>query len=198
MSLVPLASLSHLTFLLLPASLCVLVGCSGKPADDTSGADSPVVTGDPPVAPTLVINEFLASNKAAIADSAGEYDDWVELYNNGETLISFTGLYLTDDLEAPEKSPLPTGSGLAPGDYLLIWCDGEPDQGDDHATFRINKAGGVVALYAASEGFDPLRVDGINYETQPADLSAARVPDGSDNWVAGQTPTPGGSNGSGS
>lgn len=190
--------LVSLPALVVAVSLIAVPACTGESGDDTAGSDSPVVTGDPPVAPALVINEFLASNKAAIADSAGEYDDWIELYNTGDTLISFDGLYLTDDLEVPEKSPLPAGGGLAPGEYLTIWCDGEPEQGDDHATFRINKAGGVVALYTVSAGYDPLRVDGINYETQPADLSAARVPDGSDNWVAGQTPTPGATNGSGS
>ena len=29
----------------------------------------------------VVINEFLASNDAIIADQDGEFEDWIELYN---------------------------------------------------------------------------------------------------------------------
>ncbi len=171
-----------------------LLACSGSVAvDDT--ADTQVETGDPPVAPLLVINEFLASNDTILADSAGEYDDWLELYNAGDTLVNFEGLYLTDDLATPTMWPLPAGEGLDAGEFLLIWGDGDTEQGVDHTSFKIDKEAGVLALYIVADGYDPVRVDGINYESQPADLSAARVPDGSDGWEAGQTPSPGTTNG---
>ncbi len=170
-----------------------LVACTGAVADETG--DTPVQHGDPPVAPSLVLNEFLSSNDVTLADEAGEFDDWVELYNSGDALVNFDGLYLTDDLDKPTRWPLPAGGGMQPGDYFLVWCDGDVDQGDAHASFKVDKASGVLALYIVADGFDPVRVDGINYETQQADLSAARVPDGSANWLAGQTPTPEASNG---
>ncbi len=176
----------------------LLLGCAGgDKSGDSAAVDSPVIKGDPPVNPTLLINEFLASNKASNADTAGEFDDWIELYNTGTDRVSFTGLSLTDDLTKPEKSPLPAGAGIDPGAYYLVWCDNQPEQGEDHATFRIAKSSGVVALYSNAAGYDSLRVDGINYTQQPADLSAARVPDGSTNWLAGQTPTPDAANGTG-
>lgn len=34
----------------------------------------------------LCINEFLASNGSCGSDQAGEYDDWLEIYNAGDTL----------------------------------------------------------------------------------------------------------------
>ncbi len=172
----------------------LLVGCNGAPGDDT-GDTKVVQHGDPPVAPSLVLNEFLGSNDATNPDEAGEFDDWVELYNTGDTLVNFDGLYLTDNLDKPTKWPLPAGLGLQPGEYYLIWCDGQPEQGVEHSSFKINSASGVLAVYVVADGYDPLRVDGINYTLQQADLSAARVPDGSDNWVAGQEPTPAASNG---
>ena len=30
----------------------------------------------------IFINELMAKNDAAVADNAGEYDDWVEVYNS--------------------------------------------------------------------------------------------------------------------
>lgn len=177
----------------LPA-LCLAAACTGSQPDDTS-ADTDVQRGDPPEAPALVLNEFLGSNDATNADEAGEFDDWVELYNSGDSLIGFDGIYLTDDLDKPTEWPLPAGTGLQPGDYFLIWCDGQPEQGDAHSSFKIEKNAGVLALYIVADGYDPVRIDGINYEQQQPDMAAARVPDGSDNWLAGRTPSPASTNG---
>ena len=44
----------------------------------------------------IVINEFLADNATTITDPAGEFDDWIELYNPTANLIPLTGKYLTD------------------------------------------------------------------------------------------------------
>ena len=35
----------------------------------------------------LIINEFLASNENCCSDSSGDYDDWVELYNDSNEPI---------------------------------------------------------------------------------------------------------------
>ena len=173
-------------------SVLALVAC-GTPAADDSEDSKPV--GDPPEAPPIVINEFLATNEVTNMDDYDEYDDWLELYNTGEELVSFPGLYLTDDLEDPTKWPLPGGEGLQPGDYFLIWCDSDPEQGEAHASFKLGKEAGVLALYIVADGYDPLRVDGINYSAQAADLSSARVPDGTDDWRPDQEPSPLASNG---
>lgn len=173
--------------------LVAAVACTAKGGDTSSTDDSSRVP--PPEAPPLVLNEFLASNTVSSADEAGEYDDWAEIYNNGDHLVNFDGLYLTDDLDMPTKWPLPGGSGLDAGSFLLVWCDGDTDQGAHHASFKISRTAGVLALFLVADGADPVRVDGINYEAQEPDRSAARVPDGSENWVPGQTPTPGASNG---
>ncbi len=39
----------------------------------------------------LVINEFMADNETTVADQDGEYDDWIEFYNNGNEDISLSG-----------------------------------------------------------------------------------------------------------
>ena len=44
----------------------------------------------------LIINEFLASNDSCCKDSNGDYDDWVELYNDSNQPIDIAGMYFTD------------------------------------------------------------------------------------------------------
>jgi hypothetical protein len=175
--------------------LPLLAACTGTDGanDDTSGGGdgAPALVG-----PDIVINEFLAINDTVESDSAGEFDDWIELYNRGTTIVQLAGLYLTDDKETPLKWALPADQGIDAGDFLLVWADAQPEQGDLHTNFHLDKKGETLSLYYA-EGDDKVRVDAIKFGTQQADLSGARVPDGSDAdgaWQYG-TPTPGSSNG---
>lgn len=169
--------------------LLTLLACGGpdESKDDTGG-------GRPVRAPNVVLNEFLASNDTVNVDEAGEYDDWVELYNAGDTAVDFAGLYLTDDREgAPTRWPLPEG-GLQPGEFALFWADDTPDQGATHMNFKLAREGDQISLTFVSGGADPILVDAVVFEKQAADLSFGRVPDGSLEWVQG-TPTPDASNG---
>ncbi|RMF08484.1 MAG: hypothetical protein D6762_05575, partial [Candidatus Neomarinimicrobiota bacterium] len=45
----------------------------------------------------VVINEFLARNASVNYDEAGEYDDWLELYNRSAVPVDLSGMYLSDD-----------------------------------------------------------------------------------------------------
>lgn len=169
--------------------LLSLLACPG-PKDDTGSGNT--VVPDPP---DLVINEFLAQNDTINTDEAGEFDDWLEIYNLSDELVQFTGLYLTDNrAEAPTLWALPDGEGIDAHSYALFWCDGQTDQGAHHTSFKLNKAGDEVNLYYVEGGADPVAVDELDYDPQLPDVSSARVPDGSLNWASG-APTPGASNG---
>jgi hypothetical protein len=67
--------------------------------------------------PAVRINEFLADNASVNRDEAGEYDDWVELYNGGAVTVALDGLYLTDDLAEPTRWPFPAGTTIPPGGH---------------------------------------------------------------------------------
>jgi uncharacterized repeat protein (TIGR01451 family) len=143
--------------------------------------------------PALVINEFLASNDRVNSDEAGEYDDWVEIYNAGETTASLGGLYLSDHLDDPRRWQIPADTELAPGAHLLIWCDGDPEQGALHTPFKLAREGEAVGLFAANaHGNIPL--DYLTYGMQTPDTSYGRRPDGGAAWVFFTSPTPGGPN----
>ena len=143
--------------------------------------------------PTLVINEFLASNSSVNADETGAFEDWVELHNTGTAPVSLDGLYLTDDLSTPLEWPLPDGMVLEAGGFLLVWCDDDPEDGPLHATFKLSAAGESIGLYLdTDEGV--VAVDSHTFAAQITDVSEGRFPDGGPTWVAFETPTPGASN----
>jgi len=143
---------------------------------------------------TLVINEILARNDLSSKDPQGEYEDWIELYNGGEEAVDVGGMYLTDDPGEPRKWQIPTGRPLVttvpPGKYLLIWADNDVADSGLHANFEINAGGGGVALFDTNGA---ALIDRVSFDSQIADVSFGREPDGSPEWVT-LTPTPGASN----
>ncbi len=48
-------------------------------------------------------NEIMASNTATVTDEAGEYDDWIELYNTGAQAVDLSGWFITDNPDNLDK-----------------------------------------------------------------------------------------------
>ena len=121
----------------------------------------------------LVVNEFMASNVLSVTDQNGEYDDWIELYNNTTAVISTSGLYLTDTLGMLTKWPLPSVI-INPGDYFMIWADKDSDQEGNHANFKLSGSGEFLALSYADETI----IDSVSYGSQFDDFTTGRYPNG--------------------
>ncbi len=180
-------SISYLHLELAPAiAVCVLVllAC-GTVAE---GADPNI---------PVVINELMASNASVLADGHGDYDDWVELYNAGTEPVAVTGFYLTDDAAEPTKWQIPATPGrgvpitIAAGGYLLIWTDGDEEDGSLHAGFRLDSDGEEVHLFAAD---GETLIDSVSFDEQYTDISYGRYPDGDDALSFMAAPTPGAAN----
>ncbi len=125
----------------------------------------------------VVINEFMADNEASVADGAGEYDDWIELYNKGTEQVDLTGYYLSDNEGDITKWQFPDGTTIAPDGYLIIWADEDEDQvggGELHADFKISAGGEELLLVDP----DLQIIDAIYFDEQTEDLSFARMPNG--------------------
>ncbi len=97
------------------------------------------------------ISEVMTSNASAFRADNGQYTDWVELVNTGATDVSLKGYTLlnADDALAPLTFPEIV---LAPGEYLLIYCDGTLKNAAGyalHAPFRLSASGVTLGLYDA-------------------------------------------------
>ncbi len=140
----------------------------------------------------IVINEFAASNTdpGGIPDPAGEYADWIELYNNTSTSIDLTNFYLTDEVETPLKWTFPIGTVIEPNGYLIIWADEDELQDGLHATFKLSKSGEQLMLSHE----DGTIIDSYTFGEQTSNLPSARVPNGTGNFQK-QTATFGTNNG---
>ena len=140
----------------------------------------------------LIINEFMASNSATISDTAGGFDDWIELYNPTTTDVALSGMYLTDKPDNLTKWKFSEDSlKIKAGEYLIIWCDEEQEQGSFHTNFKLSTGGEFIAL-TESDGVTV--IDSISFGLQRTDTSFGRFPDASDSWQFFSNPTPGESN----
>ncbi len=155
------------------------------------GADTPVVLpvlSDGPV----VLNELMARNATTLPDEAGEFDDWIELWNRGPAVVNLAPYRLADDPGERDGWALPA-IDLEPGAYVIIWADGELEQGERHASFRLNGDGEWLGLYAVGGGDEWVPVDAVGFGPQERDVSLGRVRDGERPWSA-LAPTPGATN----
>jgi len=135
----------------------------------------------------LYINELMADNSTTKMDGDGEYEDWIEVFYNGDSPINIGGYYLTDNLSNPFKYKLPATTML-PGGFKLIWADDEV--GADHANFKLSKSGEILALFDAAGSL----IDSISFMEQSKDVSLGRAKDGDPNWISFAESTPGYSN----
>ena len=122
----------------------------------------------------LVINEFLASNGTIATDQDGEYDDWIELYNNSSESIDLEGYYLSDDLNDLSQWAIPSGTSIDANGYLIIWADSDEDQTGLHANFKLSASGESIYLTNS----DGTIVDNLSFPEQSEDISYGRFPNG--------------------
>jgi spore coat protein H len=141
----------------------------------------------------LQINEVMSLNSSTIADSEGEYDDWVELYNPGPTNVNMSNMFMTDEFGNWDKWPLP--SIITPvNSFRLFWADDQPEQGNDHMNFRLSDNGETIWLVRYEQGA-PRIVDGAAFAAIPVDFSYGRITESSNDYIEFSTPTPLAANG---
>jgi len=132
----------------------------------------------------VVINEFMASNDVTAADQDGDFDDWIELYNNTNASIDLTGYSLSDDGSDLTQWTFPSGTSIEANGYLIIWADEDANQDGLHASFKISASGETLYLVNTSGEI----VDEITFETQTTDVSYGRNPNGTGDFET-MTPT---------
>lgn len=134
----------------------------------TITATGGIVPGD------IVINEFMASNDVTVADQDGEYDDWIELYNNSNSAVDISGYGLSDDDTDLNVFTFPSGTVLQSDDYLVVWADRDVNQSGLHADFKISAGGETIYLTDVNQ----MVIDSIAFGSQTTDVAFGRFPNG--------------------
>ena len=165
---------------------CLAVACDEPAATPDAGVDAgidaEVGQGSEPTA-DLVINEVMPR---------GPGSDWVELHNRGATPIDLCGYFLTDAADRLDHY-LPLGGVmppapcppllLPPGAYRVIALDGTPlptaaPIDPLHAPFKLDVADQLHLITITGGTGDGVLFLYPRGPNQPADVSLARVPDG--------------------
>ena len=119
----------------------------------------------------------MAKNENTVTDNAGEYDDWIELYNKGTESVDLSGYFMSDGDGELAKWQFPDGTSIAPDGYLIVWADKDEDQSSAdelHADFKLSADGEQIYLVNT----DTVIIDNVLYAEQTEDSSFARLPNG--------------------
>lgn len=130
-------------------------------------------------AQNVVINELMSDNEAAVTDEAGDFDDWIELYNNTDTPIDISGYGLSDDVDELGKFSIPENTIIAGNGYLIIWADDDQEQGPLHAQFKLSSSG--EGLFLTDRNIN--LVDQIDFPELEEDQAFARDPNGTGDFL---------------
>lgn len=142
--------------------------------------------------PGVWLNEVQSRNVSGPVDAAGEHEPWVELFNSQTSAVSLAGWSLATAAADPGWA-FPANAAIAPGAFLRVWLDGEPEEsvpGDLHATFRFDFATGMLLLRGPVDGRD-VAIDYLRLADCPADAAWGAFPDGASNprrWLNPATP----------
>jgi hypothetical protein len=151
-----------------------------------------------PPFPTLWLNEVQPDNIAGPLDNFGQREPWLEVYNSGANAVNLDGYFLADNYTSNlTRWAFPSGTAIAPGQFTVIWADGEIGQSagfELHTNFRLNSTTGSVALVRLVSG-QPQFVDYLTYDQLGPNLSYGDFPDGQPfSRRIFQSVTPGGTN----
>lgn len=153
--------------------------CSFEPAGAEHDVFFYMVQAGQAGAATVVINELMADNSTSVMDPAGQYDDWIELYNTTGQAIDLSGYFLSDKDDNLTKWTFPAGTSIDPYGYLIVWADENGTQGPLHTNFKLSAAGEIVMLLNA----DTVLLDRVDFGPQQTDKSYAREPNGTGSFV---------------
>lgn len=136
----------------------------------------------------IILNEIMSSNTRIISDEDGEFCDWIEIYNYGDTEIRLKGYGLSDSKKDPLKWVFPDIT-ISPGQYMIIWASGKNRKdptGPLHTNFKIDASGEQITLALP---FGTI-IDYFPEKSLHTDISCGRKPNDKKNWYLFPEPTP--------
>jgi len=143
----------------------------------------------------LVINEYSVSNLSTVVDNYGNYEDWIELYNGGTTVVDIGGYFLSDDPEEPTKWQFPEGTTIQGHGFVRIWASGRNEVSGNHyhTNFKLSQTKDDPESIVISDSFG-ITLDALQLEITQKGHSRGRTTNGSTTWGIFTNPTPNATN----
>jgi hypothetical protein len=139
----------------------------------------------------LMINEYSAANCDNDGSDCGNYDDWVEIFNNTSESVDLEGYYLSDKIDNLIKWQFPNSLVINPGDHLLIYASGlDPDLevSNNNTNFKLTQTKDSEYIILSSPDGDV--VDYKKLTPHQLNHSVGRSSDGSSDWSVFVESTP--------
>ncbi len=144
----------------------------------------------------VYISEVMASNDTIALGTMALTCDYLELYNSSDQTVDLSSYGLSNTLNRPRKWQFPQGTTIAPGEYKVIYLDGDTSLSsyyELHTNFKLARSGGDTVSFCDPDG----RVlDRIPLSLIPTDHSYGRSL-GYAGFYYYDEPTPGTVNGTG-
>ena len=137
----------------------------------------------------LVINEVMVNNRNSIRDDDGDFEDWIEIYNKGDTPIILGGFGLSKNAKEPFYWVFPDIT-LEPKSFSIIWASGKnkTDPEDDlHTNFTLSNKDRYIILTSPDKRWKEIFL----LEPMGENISYGRLPDGSSDFYGFDEGTPG-------
>jgi CotH kinase protein/Lamin Tail Domain/Chitobiase/beta-hexosaminidase C-terminal domain len=143
----------------------------------------------------LVINEYSAANWKQFPDNYLENEDWVEIYNPGDSAVALAGWGLTDNPNTLGKWKFKGAASIAGKNFVRVWCSGRDTAVSTHfhSNFKLTQTKGTPEKLTLTTPSGQI-VDQIEVKKTERLQSRARVTDGAPDWKICTAPTPRGPN----
>ena len=147
----------------------------------------------------VVLNEICFANYNDYV-IAGEYEDWVELYNPTAAPVNIGGFWLSDDPLDLQKWSFPAGTTIGANGYLLVLISGRGDYdpgylGQLNTNFKLKQTNGDALSFSNVGGVLIETFEFSFYTPNQRNHSWGRSPDGSNNWRIHTNPSQNAANG---
>ena len=102
----------------------------------------------------VCIDEVQSANDSTLQIAPGIFPDWVEIRNAGSTALELGRVWV--QLGDQDPHPLAPGRSLSAGEVLLLWADGEDEEG--HLPSALDADGELVRVWVDGVPTDELVV----------------------------------------
>lgn len=142
----------------------------------------------------LYINEICAANKQYV-DEFRQDEDWIEIYNDGESPVDLGGLYLSDKRKTLNRFKIPTGNPskttVPAKGYIVFWADADSSaQGPLHTNFELSKDKSQTVSLSRMVNGNMEVIDSVRYQPHVDGESYSRFSyTGDGAWTVTSRPT---------